>query len=411
MAGSPPPTSRLAKARRGFWQPPRAHGEVLEDRSVSFLELFYDLVYVVVIAQAAHHLAEHVSWEGAIDFAIVFGLVWIAWFNGTFYHDLHGRLDGRTRTFTFVQMGILALLAVFTAGALGEDGTPFALTYSAFVAVLAWLWYAVRREDRRRGPSPFDWITSRYLAGMLAFLAVMVASAFVGDDVRRWVWGVAVLAWVVAGIYLDRGSEAGEAGGATATDALIERFGLFTIIVLGEVVVGVVDGILESDRTTLAVVTGLLGLCVGFAYWWTYFDFIGGRRWGSHASTWMLGHLPATASIAASGAAVVGIIEHAGDGRVPASSAWLMGGAVAVGLLALALLASSIEDHTRLAGVFRPLEGMLVVAAAFALVLAWARPAPWLFLLLLWATLSAVWFTSVLRWYHPDAAEPAPGTA
>ena len=40
--------------RQSYWQPPRAHGEVIEDRSVSFLELFYDLVYVVVIAQAAH---------------------------------------------------------------------------------------------------------------------------------------------------------------------------------------------------------------------------------------------------------------------------------------------------------------------------------------------------------------------
>jgi low temperature requirement protein LtrA len=46
--------------RRYFWKPPRAHGEVIEDRSVSFLELFYDLVYVIVIARAAHTLAEHV---------------------------------------------------------------------------------------------------------------------------------------------------------------------------------------------------------------------------------------------------------------------------------------------------------------------------------------------------------------
>jgi len=37
---------------RRFWQPPRAHGEVIENRRVGFLELFYDLVYVAVIAQA-----------------------------------------------------------------------------------------------------------------------------------------------------------------------------------------------------------------------------------------------------------------------------------------------------------------------------------------------------------------------
>ncbi len=46
---------------RYFWQPPRAHGDVIERRDVSFLELFYDLVYVVVISQAARHLATDVT--------------------------------------------------------------------------------------------------------------------------------------------------------------------------------------------------------------------------------------------------------------------------------------------------------------------------------------------------------------
>ena len=51
--------------RRWLWRPPRPHGEIIADRNVSFLELFYDLVYVAVIAQAAHHLAEHVTAAGS----------------------------------------------------------------------------------------------------------------------------------------------------------------------------------------------------------------------------------------------------------------------------------------------------------------------------------------------------------
>jgi hypothetical protein len=39
--------------KRWFWQPPRAHGDIIADRQVSALELFYDLVYVAVIGQAA----------------------------------------------------------------------------------------------------------------------------------------------------------------------------------------------------------------------------------------------------------------------------------------------------------------------------------------------------------------------
>ncbi len=408
--------SVLKEFRRYFWQPPRAHGEAIEDRTVSFLELFYDLVYVVVIARAAHHLAGHVSWEGAADFAIVFGLIWIGWLNGTTYHDLHARDDGRSRSFIFLQMLLLALLAVFTGEATGDGGVGFALTYAAFFGVLTYQWWAVRRVDRSsEHGDQFDWITARYTAGMAVSTVVFVVSAAVPEGVRRWMWIGMVIVWPLALVYLDRsGDGRGQPGlrGGAATDSLIERFGLFTIIVLGEVVVGAVEGMSEGEHTAVVVVTGLLGLTIGFAYWWTYFDFIGGRKFAESRgslSTWVLGHLPVTASIAASGAAMVGIVEHAGDDRTQAASAWLLSGSVAIGLFALVWIIGSLEDSARLPHVYRPLKGLLVLAALFSLLLAWVRPAPWLFVGLIWAALSLVWFLSVIRWFGIDDGEAVPG--
>src|SRR5438094_9039743 len=83
--------------KRWLTAPPRPHGAVLKDRTVSNLELFYDLAYVAVIAQASRHLAEHVSLEGFVGFDVVFAMLWFAWFNGSLYVELHGREDGRTR--------------------------------------------------------------------------------------------------------------------------------------------------------------------------------------------------------------------------------------------------------------------------------------------------------------------------
>ena len=72
-ADAGPSVTLRAGLRRWFLRPPRPHGEVIEDRRVSFLELFYDLVYVVLIGQLAHTLAEDISWSGVLDFAVDFG--------------------------------------------------------------------------------------------------------------------------------------------------------------------------------------------------------------------------------------------------------------------------------------------------------------------------------------------------
>jgi low temperature requirement protein LtrA len=130
-----------------FWRPPRPHGATIRDRVVTNLELFYDLAYVAVIGEAAHHLAEDVSARAIAEFAVVFAMIWFAWINGSLYLEMHGRQDGRTRTFVFLQMGILVLLAVFAGGATGQGGGSFALVYALLFTVMGWLWYSVRRQD------------------------------------------------------------------------------------------------------------------------------------------------------------------------------------------------------------------------------------------------------------------------
>src|SRR5258707_9154765 len=77
------PGERNSPFKQWLSRPPRPHGAIRFDRRVSFLELFYDLVYVAVIGQASHQLAEHISVRGAVEFAIIFGLIWFAWINGS----------------------------------------------------------------------------------------------------------------------------------------------------------------------------------------------------------------------------------------------------------------------------------------------------------------------------------------
>ena len=390
----------FAEFRRRFWLPPRAHGEIIAHRTVSWLELFYDLVYVVVISRTAHQLATDVSWRGVFEFAAVFGLVWIAWMNGTLYYELHGREDGRTRVFVFVQMLLLALLAVYASGASSEDGSGFAIVYILFLAVLTWLWYSVRRLDTEQ----YMVATARFLWGMIITIATMGLSIFLALEARVIVWAVLVVFWVVGGLILARAP--GMESALPVTDSLVERYGLFVIIVLGEVVVGVVDGLSEADRSAEVIATGLLGLSVGFAYWWTYFDFVGRRGPLDNPVVrmrWLFAHLPVTMSIAAGGAAMVSLIEHGSDVSTPAATAWLLSGSVALGLAALILHMRALRDFED--PVFGSASASMGIAVAVVVLVGWLAPPPWLMAALLVVTLLVLWFYGVGRRYQLQAAE------
>src|SRR3989441_4025947 len=223
---------RVGRFKQWLWRPPRPHGDVIQDRRVSFLEVFDDLVYVGVIGQASHQLAEQISVQRVIEFAIIFALIWFAWINGSLYIELHGSEDGRTRNIVFAQMCILALLAVFTSGAADRDGTPFSVVYSAFLLFMTWLWYTVRGQDRDR--PEFLGVTGRYVVAMGVSAAVILGSGFLTAEPRLVIWAAFAVA-CFSGLLIVRRADTVLSLGTSATDSLVERFGTFIIIVLGEV--------------------------------------------------------------------------------------------------------------------------------------------------------------------------------
>jgi low temperature requirement protein LtrA len=184
------------------------------------------------------------------------------------------------------------------------------------------------------------------------------------------------------------------------SDALTERFGAFVIIVLGETLTGVVTGLSGEPVGALTLTVGLVAVVVGFGAWWTYFDFAGGRRPRPEPSAslqWMLGHLPLTAAIAAMGAAMLSLVDHAHDGRTPAATAWLLCGGTAVVLGATMLLAASLPAWNRDRSLYRPLARTCAAVAVACLGLGAARPSPLILGLALVLLLSIPWTLAVAR--------------
>ena len=163
LASSPPQTGaaarreRWARLRRSLWQPPRPHGEQPRERVVGPLELFYDLAVVVLVAQAAHRLAGHLTWPGLGEFAAVFTLVWIAWANGSLHHDLHGRDDARARSTFLLQILVLAAMGAFIPVACLAAGAvrpaPFLLGLALILLLsIPWGFAVAHRLAHETGP-------------------------------------------------------------------------------------------------------------------------------------------------------------------------------------------------------------------------------------------------------------------
>jgi cytochrome bd-type quinol oxidase subunit 2 len=138
-----------------------------------------------------------------------------------------------------------------------------------------------------------------------------------------------------------------------------------------------VAGLASQPVSGLTLAVGLIAVVVGFGAWWIYFDFAGGRRPRPERSAsvqWMLGHLPLTAAIAAMGAAMVSLVDHARESRTPAATAWVICVGAAVVLGATTLLAATLQAWDRDRGLYRPLARICAAVAVACLGVGAARP-------------------------------------
>jgi low temperature requirement protein LtrA len=201
-------------ARRTIWQLPRLHEEgEHEERRVTWLELFYDLVFVVVIAQLSHHLAEHIDGGGVLGFALLFALIWWVWLGGTIYNErFETQNDLSSRVLTFTQMLPVAAMVLFIG-----------------------LWLYGGWHDRRFWP-----VASRYVIGFSCSVALILLSLAVPPPWRFGLWAASL----VSDLAIPLSTQALQARlPRFSTSKLPERFGLFVIIVLGEGIVSVVNGV------------------------------------------------------------------------------------------------------------------------------------------------------------------------
>jgi low temperature requirement protein LtrA len=238
-------------------------------------------------------------------------------------------------------------MAIFAHDALGESSVGFALSYAAFQLILTYLWWRTGVHDPDHRP-----LSRPYVVLFLITTLLFVGSVFVPAPGRFYLWGIALLLSLLMPVFtMNLGKNNPQVQAqidivTTVSPSLVERFGLFTIIVLGEVVVGVVNGATQHHHLNWLVgITAGLGTLVAIGLWWLYFDSV------SHhlplldtlmVSKWFYLHLPLTMGIATVGAAVFYLVAHAGE-HLHSEVRWLLVIAIAITLVSIAVLTRTIQ--------------------------------------------------------------------
>jgi low temperature requirement protein LtrA len=242
----------------------------------SFLELFFDLVFVFAVTQVSHLLLDDLSWVGAGQSALVLLVVWWAWNYTTWVTN---ELDVESASVRLLMLGLMLaglLMAVAIPEAFGDRSLLFAASYLAIqIGRTAFLAYAASDRgtiERARSENILIWFC---VSGVL-----WVAGALFDGEARAIIWIAALLIDYSAPLFIYR-VPGRKAVPSTAWDLgtshFAERFGLFVIIALGEsvILIGATATDLELDGPVLlSLVLSFVGTA---ALWWLYFSSIAAR--------------------------------------------------------------------------------------------------------------------------------------
>lgn len=277
------------------------------------LELFFDLCFVVGVAQAGrqlvHALAEGHVGAGITGYLFVFFGVWWAWMNFTWFASAYDVDDVPYRIATLVQIsGVLIYSAGIPRAFNDNDWTIAVIGYLVMRLALTAQW--LRAAAGESGPARRCALT--YAIGLVVCQAGWVAMLTAPESYRKWLFLVLVMAELLVPVIAESGYQT-----QWHPHHIAERYGLFTIIVLGETIaastVAVQSALDEHEALGLLLPIAAGGLLLVFAAWWIYFAVPAHDRLQSNreAIPWGYGHFVILGAAAAIGAGIEVAIEQA----------------------------------------------------------------------------------------------------
>lgn len=334
------PDTSLASSSR--WKQPRLRVELNEESEnhASWIELFFDLVFVVVIAELSHTLEKHLSPLGFVQFAALFVPCWWAWVLFTFYVDRYDTDDPPHRLLVLSGMLAVMFLGATIHNAFDTGAIAFVLSYVAIRSIVLALYWRATHYVRSAQSN-----LKLYLVSYLPSTVLWLGSFAVPEPTRYVLWAIAMTLELGIPIVGSRIL----AGTPTHPSHLVERFGLFTMIVLGESIVSITSAAANGTWTLFPTLAGIGGFGIASCLWWLYFNFLEtavvnqGIR---SVHIFNYGHLPIVMGLALVAVGTEQTIAQAAESAVLSAGArWALLGGVALYITAIALISVGACRH------------------------------------------------------------------
>lgn len=279
-------------------------------RAATPLELLFDLIFVVAIATAGqqlhHAMVEGHLWHALPTYCMVFFALWWAWMNFTWFASAYDNDDTLYRCLTFVQIaGSLVMAAGIPAVFQQHNFDVIIIGYVIMRLALVTQWIRVAKHDPERKVTAY-----RYAIGIMLVQLGWLVGNFSPIHMTTWLFLILVFFELAVPFYAEK-----HATTPWHPHHIVERYGLLTIIVLGESIIGSFAATQEafSNRVINYQEVFLIigGLLMMFAMWWVYFDrsHHHHQRRGVQPFLWGYGHFFIFISIAVLGAALAAAVD------------------------------------------------------------------------------------------------------
>jgi low temperature requirement protein LtrA len=353
-----------------LFQPPRYYRDVTfhkhTDRSIGWLELFYDLVYVATLIQIGNYLSSNLDWTGFGRFLVLMFVTWWAWSGETAYQNRFFVDDVTHRLLVLVQMFGVAAMGLSVNEAFAGLSTQFALAFVLVRSVLIVMWLRAYRSH-----PPSRSLGVGYMTGIGVGLVIWLGSIALPEDARWMAWLVAIAFEIV---FFARPAVMRETIAWEPDDHhLVERFGIFTIIVLGEAFVKILDDAQGTQLGFDQIVFGAVLVAGLFALWWLHFSDSAGELYDLSSNvkplSWVYGHLFLAVALVMFGVAAKKLfaetIKYASE-TVADEYRLLLTVSLVVFLVGQALITFGVDDALTTLSQKRRVVGYLLAAVVIA---------------------------------------------